>query len=150
VVTTVDPALASKIVWLDSLLNNVDRTSRNTNMLCWHKELWLIDHGAALYFHHNWNNWEAQATRPFLHIKDHVLLPQATDLENTGEEFTSILNSDIIHSIVDLIPAEWLLEDATFETAAMHRQAYVTFLIKRIAHSPIFVKEAQHAREVLI
>jgi len=69
---------ASKIVWLDSLLMNVDRTVRNTNMLIWHKELWLIDHGAALYFHHSWDNWEEQSLKPFVQIKDHVLLKNAS------------------------------------------------------------------------
>src|SRR5689334_8603808 len=80
VVNRVDALTASKIVWLDSLLTNVDRTARNTNMLVWNKELWLIDHGAALYFHHSWDNWQEQATRPFVQIKDHVLLPWATEL----------------------------------------------------------------------
>src|SRR3954470_17838663 len=75
VVTQLDEKLASQIVWLDCLLTNVDRTPRNTNMLVWHKELWLIDHGAALYFHHSWHNWEEQAKRPFVQVKDHVLLP---------------------------------------------------------------------------
>ena len=78
VVNKVDPFTASKIVWLDCLLTNVDRTARNTNMLMWNKELWLIDHGAALYFHHSWNNWEEQSTRLFVQVKDHVLLPWAT------------------------------------------------------------------------
>jgi hypothetical protein len=73
-----DHKLASQIVWLDCLLTNVDRTVRNTNMLTWHKELWLIDHGAALYFHHSWHNWEEQAKKPFIQVKDHVLLSQAT------------------------------------------------------------------------
>src|SRR5919206_134973 len=80
-VTKIDAVLASQIVWLDCLITNVDRTPRNTNMLMWHKELWLIDHGAALYFHHTWNNWEEQALRPFVQVKDHVLLPWASELE---------------------------------------------------------------------
>ena len=80
-VTTIDASMASQIVWLDCLLTNMDRTVRNTNMLWWHKELWLIDHGACLYFHHNPQNWQEQALRPFTLIKDHVLLKQATELE---------------------------------------------------------------------
>lgn len=149
-VTKVDAKQASKIVWLDSFLNNVDRTSRNTNMLLWHKELWLIDHGAALYFHHSWNNWEEQAIRPFSHIKDHVLLLQADQLEEVDKEMHELLNDEIIRSIVDLIPDEWLLVDAPFESAALHRQAYEQFLIGRFAHSPIFVKEIKDAREGII
>src|SRR5829696_8562966 len=80
VVTAIDAKLASQIVWLDCFITNVDRTARNTNMLSWHKELWLIDHGAALYFHHSWNNWQEYTKRPFIQVKDHVLLPKATTL----------------------------------------------------------------------
>lgn len=149
-VTTVDPVLASQIVWLDCLLMNVDRTARNTNMLIWHKELWLIDHGASLYFHHSWTNWEEQAKRPFVQIKDHVLLPQATTLDSVDESFRSILTNDLIHSIVSVIPDDWLLRDAPFETAEEHRQAYAKFLISRVSVSEVFVKEAQHARTSLI
>src|SRR5688572_9855351 len=90
-VTKVDPELASVIVWLDCLLTNVDRTPRNTNMLTWNKELWLIDHGASLYFHHSWDNWEEQAKRPFVQVKDHVLLPLASELEKAGELFHEVL-----------------------------------------------------------
>jgi hypothetical protein len=150
IVTKVDSMLASKIVWLDSFLNNVDRTTRNTNLLWWHKELWLIDHGAGLYFHHAWNNWEEQATRPFTHIKDHVLLPQASDLDALDKEFHSLLNEKIFHTIVALIPDEWLMVDAPFISGSLHRDAYEQFLLKRLKHSSIFVKEAQHAREGLI
>src|SRR3982751_2994205 len=80
-VTIIDHLLASKIVWLDCLLANVDRTFRNTNMLVWHKELWLIDHGASLYFHHSWQNWLEAAKKPFIQVKDHVLLPYAAELD---------------------------------------------------------------------
>src|SRR5690348_12970839 len=96
--------LASQIVWMDCLLTNVDRTPRNTNMLTWNKELWLIDHGAALYFHHSWDNWQEQATRPFLQVKDHVLLPRATELQEADEELKQILTPERIDAIVSLIP----------------------------------------------
>lgn len=147
-VTGIDPKLASQIVWLDCLITNVDRTPRNTNMLVWHKELWLIDHGAALYFHHSWQNWEEQAKRPFVQVKDHVLLPWATELDLVDAEFRSILNTERIQSIVSLIPNEWLVNEP--ESPAEIRQVYVRFLESRIATSDIFVKEAQHARESLI
>ncbi|HYK75668.1 MAG TPA: HipA family kinase [Daejeonella sp.] len=146
-----DETLASGIVWLDSLLMNLDRTARNTNMLIWHKELWLIDHGAALYFHHSWQNWEEQAIRPFHLIKDHVLLPLATKTEDIDKEFKAILTPEKIQSIIDLIPDGWLDDPSSpFETTEAHRQAYATFLNKRLAHSEIFVKEIQHARETHI
>ena len=149
-VSSIDPLLASQVVWLDCLITNVDRTYRNTNMLLWHKELWLIDHGASLYFHHAWQNWEAQALRPFTHVKDHVLLPRAAELTSVDSKFRSILTTERIRSIVALVPDEWLLTDAPFTSAADHREAYIRFLTLRIANSAIFVKEAQHAREVLI
>jgi hypothetical protein len=149
-VTSVDAKTASQLVWLDSLLTNMDRTTKNTNMLIWHKELWLIDHGASLYFHHSWQNWKEQALRPFALIKDHVLLPMAAELETVDREFRSILTPGLIASIVALIPEEWLVDEYSFETPEVHRQAYIHFLEKRIANSEIFVKEAQNAREALI
>src|SRR5687767_10659556 len=90
VTTIIDANLASKIVWFDCLVANVDRTVRNTNMLMWHKELWLIDHGASLYFHHSWENFEEQARRPFEQVKDHVLLSQASELDIVDEEIRRV------------------------------------------------------------
>ena len=150
VVKTADAALASKIVWLDMFLANVDRTARNTNMLLWYKDIWLIDHGASLYFHHSWQNWEAQAARPFTHIKDHVLLPEATELALTDTLFHTLLTADRIRSIVNMIPEEWLGIDAPFESKEQHREAYITYLTTRLDHSKQLVKEAQYARESLI
>lgn len=147
-VTKVDSKLASQIIWLDCLLTNMDRTCRNTNMLIWHKELWLIDHGASLYFHHSWQNWREKAIQPFTLIKDHVLLKQATELAQVDEEFQVLLSKEVIRSIVNLIPDEWL--SGVFETIAEHRQAYAEFLELRIANSAIFVNEAQDARKGLI
>jgi len=144
--TTLDSKLSSEIVWLDALLMNVDRTARNTNMLLWHKELWLIDHGAALYFHHSWDNWQEQSSNPFAYIKNHVLLPWATELETVDAIFKTILSDEVIYSIVRLIPDEWLTVSSPFHTVEEHRNAYARFLINRIKHSEIFVKEAQHAR----
>lgn len=149
-VTTPDALLASQIVWLDSLLTNVDRTCRNTNMLIWHRELWLIDHGASLYFHHSWGNWQQQALTPFSLIKNHVLLRHATELEAVNAAFGLILTDERIQNIVNLIPVEWLGGEEAFNSVEEHRQAYAQFLITRVANSTIFVKEAQHAREVLI
>lgn len=149
-VTTIDPTLASKIVWMDCLLTNMDRTVRNTNMLWWHKELWLIDHGACLYFHHNIHDWEDKALRPFVLVKDHVLLPQASALDVVNAEFRSLLTNEHIRNIVQLIPDEWLAADSIFASVEEHRQVYIKFLETRLANSQIFVKEAQHARQALI
>ncbi len=149
-VTKVDAKLASQIVWLDCLLLNVDRTCRNTNMLLWYKEVWLIDHGASLYFHHSWQNWMEKAAMPFAQAKDHVLLPQAAMLADVDAELKAILTPDVINSIVALVPDEWLVTDSPFETPAQHRQAYADFLISRIHHSATFVKAAEDARAAII
>jgi hypothetical protein len=143
-VTRVDPKLASQIVWLDCLLTNVDRTPRNTNMLTWNKELWLIDHGAAMYFHHSWDNWKEQAIRPFLQIKDHVLLSLASELDAVDTEFKAILTPELIRSIVSLIPDDWIKGEWLEEPDEV-RSVYMQFLETRIASSAIFVREAQHA-----
>ena len=149
---TFDPAVtrltdkqASQIVWLDCLLTNVDRTPRNTNMLTWNKELWLIDHGAALYFHHAWDNWQEQATRPFTQVKDHVLLPRASELDLVDEEFKAILTPDTIKAIVSLIPDDWIKAE-WLENPDEVREVYAGFLEARLAASANFIKEAQHAR----
>ena len=150
VANSIDALTASKIVWLDCLLTNVDRTARNTNMLLWHKELWLIDHGASLYFHHNWQNWEEQTLRPFVQVKDHVLLSKASEIESVDADFRSILTEELIRGIVSLIPDSWLSGDSPFKSIKEHREVYTRYLVKRIANSNIFVKEAQHAKESII
>ena len=142
-----NPLLASKIVWLDALLMNIDRTVRNTNMLMWHRELWLIDFGASLYFHHSWDNWEQQALQPFSNIKSHVLLPQAGKLNEVNEEFTAMLTPNVIEQIVDLVPDTWLHQNGS---PAEMRAVYNQFLNQRVTSSAVFLNEAQHARAALI
>src|SRR5690606_1882140 len=142
--------LASEIVWLDAFITNVDRTFRNTNMLIWHKELWLIDHGASFYFHHAFTNWEKQALTTFPLIKDHVLLPQANELEKANQKFKSILNESILGQLVALIPDQWLQWKETELTPKEIREIYFEFLATRLKHSEIFVKQAQHERQALI
>ncbi|WP_295129315.1 HipA family kinase [uncultured Chitinophaga sp.] len=149
-VTKLGEQLSSRIVWLDCLLTNVDRTARNTNMLSWNRELWLIDHGASLYFHHSWDNWEEQSRRPFVQVKDHVLLPWAAHIEEADKEFKAILNPELIRSIVALVPDEWLTGNGIEAPPEERREVYANFLITRINSSEIFVKEAQNARKTLI
>lgn len=148
-VNRVDSTMASKIVWMDSLLTNMDRTARNPNMLYWHNELWLIDHGASLYFHHAWQNWEEQATRPFALVKDHVLLAEATELFAVDSVLKLILTPRLIGEILALIPDQWLNEPL-FANAAEQRKAYAYFLNTRIANSSIFVNTAENARQTII
>lgn len=150
VVTTVSPKLASQIVWLDAYITNVDRTFRNTNMLIWHKELWLIDHGASFYFHHSFSNPEQQAITPFALIKDHVLLPQASLLEEVNTEYKELLTEDKIKAIVALIPDEWVEWEGIEMTPEQIREVYLTFLVTRLANSELFIKQAQDARQALI
>ena len=149
-VTGINPKLASQIVWLDSFLMNVDRTSKNTNMLLWYKELWLIDHGASLYFHHSWSNWKEQAVKPFSLIKDHVLLPYASELDTVNKEFLQIISREKIRNIVALIPDEWLENEPVFQSVNEHKEAYIEFLASRVRHSEIFINEAKNARQAII
>jgi hypothetical protein len=147
-VNTIEPQLASLIVWLDCLTMNVDRTARNTNLLMWHKELWLIDHGAALYVHHAGPNWADPKLRPFPQVKDHVLLPQASELAAADALGHSVLTPERLRAIVDVVPAEWLAEpDVTVEE---QREKYVRFLLARLAASETFVQEAENARKALV
>lgn len=148
-VMKVDEDLASKVVWLDAYITNVDRTFRNTNMLMWYKELWLIDHGSSFFFHHSWINWEKQAVSPFAFIKDHVLLPQATQIEKANEELKPLVTDEFIDQLVNLIPDEWLNFDWN-HTPDELRKVYADFLKIRRDNSEIFVKEVQNARQNLI
>ncbi|MFP5245062.1 MAG: HipA family kinase, partial [Thermoanaerobaculia bacterium] len=104
-----DAKLASAIVWFDALVTNVDRTPRNTNLLVWHGNLWLIDHGAALYFHHSWSeDFLERAQTPFAAIKDHVLLPWANELREADEELAPMITRERLDAITALIPGDWL------------------------------------------
>ena len=145
-VNAVDAELASKIVWLDALLTNIDRTIRNTNLLMWYKELWLIDHGSSLYFHYSWTNWQKHAFGPFAEVKNHVLLPQASLLTEVDAGLKALLTPGKIREIVGLIPDDWLNWNDPGISNEEIRDTYARFLTERVAHSDIFIKEAQHAR----
>jgi hypothetical protein len=144
----VDEQLASEIVWLDCLVTNVDRTPRNTNMLVWHKELWLIDHGASLFFHHGWTNIDEQSRRPFLQVKEHVLLPLAGKLDTVDREFREKLTSDVLSSMISAIPNDWLV--SSDETPEEMRGKYQQYFEQRLAASEIFLEEAQRARKAFV
>jgi hypothetical protein len=145
-VEKIDPKLASQIVWFDAFVTNVDRTPRNPNLLVWHKNVWLIDHGASLYFHHAWKNWEEQSRGPFAQIKDHILLNQASKLNEVDPEFRQLLTYQTLESIVSLVPADWLALKSVNE----QRKVYYDYLQARLGAADIFVKEAEHARERVI
>lgn len=148
VVCQPDARLASAIVWLDALISNVDRTARNTNMLMWHRELWLIDHGASLYFHHTGQDWRGRSRDPFPRIKDHVLLRYATALREVGEELAGRLTPQVVHDVVAKIPDGWLGGEAPFDEPDAHRNAYAEYLDRRLQAPQTFLGEALHALPV--
>ena len=150
VTTKVDGRTASLIVWMDAFLTNVDRTVKNTNLLMWHKELWLIDHGATLYFHHSWTNHMKQALTPFPLIKDHVLLPFADQLEEVNAECKQILTNEVLREITNMIPDSWANWTEDGDTPDSIRVVYYQFLSERLKHSENFLNEAQNARKALI
>ena len=141
----VSAALASALVWFDAYIANVDRTARNVNLLLRENELWLIDQGAALYFHYDWATALARSQTPFAQINQHVLLPLANAIERADATLRPQLNADLFKAIVTQIPAAWLGEEATFIDQAAHRAGYVDLLTQRLASASIFVEEAIRA-----
>jgi len=141
-----DTELASRIVWFDAYVTNVDRTARNANMLMWHRRLWLIDHGAALYFHHAWTDMDQRSKDPFPLIKEHILLSFASVLQAADEAMTAAITHEVIREVVDLVPDEWMKDNSPFNTTAENRRAYVEYLVKRLEEPRHFVQEAIRAR----
>lgn len=139
------PDLTSRILWFDALVTNVDRTPRNPNLLTWHGRLWLIDHGASLYFHHAWRDWRAASKRPFAAARDHVLLPFARDIFDADAKLAPQLTSKILREIVDLVPEAWLRDEHGFADAAAVRAAYVEFLSDRLEEPRGWVKVLEEA-----
>ena len=142
----VDEQLASRVVWFDAYLCNVDRSVRNVNLLIWHRRLWLIDHGAALYFHHAWKQGDEAWATPFARIKDHVLLKRAAALEAVDAGMKALLSDEQLEKIVATVPDAWLQADAGFESVAAHRDAYLKFFSLRAKNSRTFLAEALNAR----
>lgn len=141
------PALiCSKIVVLDSLISNIDRTTRNPNLLVWHNELWVIDNGASFYFHHNWDNWRQHLTRSFPLIKDHVLLDKATELNEASKAIQNKLDSETIKTIINTIPEDWLIDEVDQLSPNEKREAYLEYMMAKLALIDVLVKEAQDAR----
>jgi hypothetical protein len=148
VVSQPDADLASAIVWFDAYVTNVDRTARNANMLMWHRQLWLIDHGAALYFHHSWDRYLERSQDAFPMIKDHVLLRFAGSLREAAREMSARITPEIVRGIVQLVPDSWLAGDTTFSSADQYRDAYTQYLLKRLQAPQRFIEEAIRALPV--
>ncbi|HWO00412.1 MAG TPA: HipA family kinase [Blastocatellia bacterium] len=153
----VDSELASMVVWFDAYVTNVDRTPRNTNLLMWHRRLWLIDHGAAIYFHHTWTNYRERSRDAFPMIKDHVLLPFTSlpSLREVDSKMTELATAEVISSIVELIPDMWLgaesgVSDSQFGGPTEHRDAYIEYLLNRLRAPHVFLEEAISARSLSV
>lgn len=147
----VTPQMASDIVWLDAFITNVDRTARNTNMLVWHgTEPWLIDHGAALYFHHAWTGWEKTALTPFPYIRDHALLRKASDLEGAHARALGLVTPEFISDVTSMIPDSWLEWEGAPGTPDELRDVYRRFLTMRLENSETFLRQAIDARKSFI
>ncbi len=142
-----DPDLASRILWFDALVTNVDRTPRNPNLLTWHDRLWLIDHGASLYFHHAWKGWQAASKRPFAAARDHVLLPFAGTIAETDAALVPCLTQEVLRGVVELVPEQWLREEPGFADAEAVRAAYVEFLSRRLEEPRGWVGTLEEAHE---
>ncbi len=142
----VDPAFAADAVWLDGLVTNPDRTIANPNLLGWHGRIWLIDHGAALYVHHAWRDPDAHARRPFERLRDHVLLPFASSIDDADARLAPRLDADLIADLVAAIPDAWLPNDPAIGGADAQRAAYRRYLALRLDAPRPFVEEVERAR----
>jgi hypothetical protein len=138
--------LASAIVWFDSYITNVDRTAKNTNMLMWQRKLWLIDHGAALYFHHASGAYKSRSQDAFPMVNKHVLLPFANSLQEIDQKLTQGLSSEVIEKIIHQIPESWLAGASDFEDTVQHKRAYSEYFIERLKAPHRFLEEAIRAR----
>ena len=145
-----NPRLASSIVWFDALVTNVDRTARNTNLLVWHRDLWMIDHGATLIFHHSWDDYLERSRSRFPQVKDHVLLRWASELATVDAELTALLTPEAIDAVLAMIPDSWLGDEPRFADVAAHRHAYREYLLRRLETPREWVEEAVRARTLLV
>ena len=143
---------ASATVCFDAYVTNVDRTPKNPNLLCWHRDLWLIDHGASLYFHHAWDDFLERARSRFAPVRDHVLLPWASGLAEAQATLRERVTEDVIRRTVALVPDAWLgpTVEPRFSSVEAHRDAYAAFLIERLQSAPAFLEEAERARAQLV
>jgi hypothetical protein len=144
-------SLASSIVWFDALVTNVDRTPKNTNLLLWHKNLWMIDHGATLIFHHNWSDDVLKRSgKPFPQIKHHVLLRWASEIREVDARLAAMLTAEAIERIVDAIPDQWLGDEPRFYSVKEHRAAYRDYLMQRLESPRHWMEDAADAQALSV
>ncbi len=142
--------LASDIVWFDAYVTNVDRTARNANMLMWHRQLMLIDHGAALYFHHSWDDYLERSLDAFHRVKEHILLPFAGSLRESDAKLGARLTPALITKVVSMVPDAWLSGPSPFHSREQWRAAYIEYLVRRVSEPHLFLEEAIRARSLLV
>lgn len=141
-----DPDLAANVVWFDALVTNTDRSPRNPNILAWHRRLFLIDHGAALYVHHTWVDPDGHARRPLATIADHVLLPFASALDGAHDRLAPLVTEELVRAIAALVPDAWLLPHPAVGDARAQREAYVRYLRARVAAREVVVDAVEELR----
>lgn len=141
-----DALTASKVVLLDSIISNIDRTAKNPNILNWNKELWVIDNGASFYFHHNWDTWRNHLTRTFPLIKDHVLLDRAKNLKEAAIKIKEALDLKTIKTIINKVPEDWLQNEGDTMSPNEIKLAYIEYLEAKLSMIDLLVKEAEDAR----
>ncbi len=144
------PELAAAIVWLDSLVTNPDRMPQNPNLLMWHDELWLIDHGAALYVHHGWNDADTSAKQRFDLVSRHVLLPVAGDLLDADAALAPKVTREALAAILADIPDEWLADDPHGRDAQAQREAYIDWFLLRLDSREAWLTTAEQARRAAL
>jgi hypothetical protein len=149
-VDRIDPDLAARIVWFDALVQNVDRSWRNPNLLRWHGAVWLIDHGACLYFHHNWSRQVDPATAPYPGAADHVLLAVAGALPAAHAELAPRVTAQVLSEVTALVPDPWLSTDEVFDSPRQARQAYVEVLAARVAAPQAWLEAVEVERALRV
>ncbi len=149
-VDPVEADLAAKVVWFDALVQNVDRSWRNPNLLRWHGRPWLIDHGAALYFHHDWSRRAGAAGRPYPAARDHVLLGSAGPLAAAHEELAGVVDTHLVGAVLAAVPDGWLEDETGFASADEVRAAYAEVLIERVATPAAWLAAVEVARAAAV
>jgi hypothetical protein len=147
---TASPDESSLTVWFDAFTQNVDRTPKNANLLLWHRELYLIDHGAALFFHHDWPTMHTKIASPFSEIKHHILLPWASAIERVAALAREKLTSSRLTSIIAQVPDVWLDAVPGGLSPERRRAEYLDFFVRRLEVSHVFEQEAIRARSSLV
>ncbi|MGC1421479.1 MAG: HipA family kinase [Terracidiphilus sp.] len=144
------PDEASMMVWFDAFTQNIDRTPRNANLLVWHRKLYPIDHGAALFFHHDWPSREKKIAAPFAEIEQHILLPWAKRIPEAAKTAHERLTEPVLRGIVELVPDAWLEGIPGDVNTAERRAGYLEFFMRRLEGSAIFEEEAIRAQSRLV